>query len=83
MLGLTVSNSNLRLIEAGLAGRVGVVGAGNIWGTRSCPEFLYPLTTLPPRAAGLVFLRENLDREMKSSHPSPRARFHGRRRAAV
>jgi hypothetical protein len=83
MLGLKESNSNLRLIEARLAGRVGVVGARNVWVTRCGLEFLYPPTTLPPGAAGLVFLIENLDREMKSSHPSPRARFHGRRRAAV
>ena len=56
---------------------------GKARGTQSHLEFLYPSTTLPPGAAGLVFLKQNLDREMKSSHPSPRARFHGRRRAAV
>ena len=79
MLALNGMNSNTRLAEpwpggGWVSGRLGLLG----W-----PELLYPSTTLPPRAARYVFLRKNLDREMKSSHPSPRARFHGRRRAAV
>src|SRR5258708_22973277 len=57
---------SLRLAGIRLAGRAAAARARGRPGCRKGLEILYPATTLPPRAAGLVFRSEEHTSELQS-----------------